>query len=357
MRKKLVFCLLAILLFSFFFTLANSKAQVWSDKMKDSSHQKNMVTVIDSDGKKVTVKCCPQRVVVLAHYTAEMIKGLQEERRVVGIDEYTKTKTKWPDYVLQVPSIGQASNFDLEKIISLQPDLVVGWQLKPEWREKLKQAGIAYVCIYGYKVKKLPSEIRILGQIFNQEEKAKEYADFIEAHWQNVRNRVRDLPYDKKPKVYWESSLGDYSTFGENSGAGPLIKWAGGINIVGEGSVNNPKVSAEWVLAKNPDVIIKYVGRNMTGWNGTDLEKIQQLRQEIMSRPSLKQTNAVKNGRVYLVFDAITCAPRGAAGIYYLAKWFHPDLFQDINPQEIHKEMLKRFYKQDLHGVWVYPEK
>lgn len=75
-----------------------------------------------------------------------------------------------------------------------------------------------------------------------------------------------------------------------------------------------------------------------------------------MSRPGLKETDAVKNGRVYLVSDMITCAPRGAAGLYYLAGWFHPDIFKDVDTKAVHREMLKKFYGEELSGIWVYPE-
>lgn len=325
-------------------------------KTQVASPEKMTVTVTDSDGQQVTVNCPPQRVVVLASYTAEIIKGLNAETAVVGIDDHTKEKTGWPAYLLQLPTVGQSSNPDLEKVVSLKPDLVVGWHLKPELREKIIQAGIPYVCVYGYKVEKLPGEIRTLGRIFNREARAGEYAGFIEKHWQTVKDRVQNLPPEKKPKVYWESSFAAYSTFARDTGADPLIRWAGGINIAGEEPAANPKVSAEWVTQKNPDIIIKYVGRDLAGWNVTDPEKIKQLREEIMYRPGFKETNAVKNGRVYLVSDTVTCAPQGAAGLYYLAGWFHPDTFRDVDPEAVHREMLKKFYNEELRGIWAYPE-
>ena len=49
-----------------------------------------------------------------------------------------------------------------------------------------------------------------------------------------------------------------------------------------------------------------------------------------------------------------------ALGYAYLAKWLHPDLFKDFDPQAIHQEYLTRFmgidYDLDEHGVFVYPE-
>lgn len=79
--------------------------------------------------------------------------------------------------------------------------------------------------------------------------------------------------------------------------------------------------------------------------------------QQIMNRPALKNTNAVKNSRVFLISSRITCAPRGAAGELCIAKWLYPELFRDVNPEAVHREMLEKFYHEELRGVWVYPEK
>jgi iron complex transport system substrate-binding protein len=82
-------------------------------------------------------------------------------------------------------------------------------------------------------------------------------------------------------------------------------------------------------------------------------------REAIMTRPELTEVTAVKSGRVY----AIECmgfvyGPSHIAGLAYMAKWCHPDLFEDLDPQAIHQEYLTRFqgldYDLDKHGVFVY---
>ncbi|NYT10429.1 MAG: hypothetical protein GKC09_10960 [Methanosarcinales archaeon] len=42
--------------------------------------------------------------------------------------------------------------------------------------------------------------------------------------------------------------------------------------------------------------------------------------------------------------------------LLYLAKWFHPELFQDIDPAAVEKDMLQKFYGLNLEGAWAYPE-
>ncbi|MBC7342069.1 MAG: ABC transporter substrate-binding protein [Clostridia bacterium] len=307
--------------------------------------------------REVLVPSPPNRVVVLGGgYVAEILQALGVQDKVVAVDEHTKTKVAWPDYVAKLPSVGPSNTPNVEEILALKPDLVVEEFLEPKVKEQLQAAGIPTLKIYGYKTELLGDEIRTLGKVFEAEKRAEEYASFIEQQWNEVKRHVAGLPDVQKPKVYWESSLGNWKTNGKGSGAHPLIEWAGGVNVAAELGTSYPTVTPEWVAAKNPDVIIKYAGAPAMGWKG-DNKKLEEIRQEIMNRPALKNTNAVKNGRIYLISDKITCAPRGAAGIYYLAKWLHPELFKDVDPEAVYRDMLERLYGEELKGIWVYPQK
>ncbi len=312
---------------------------------------------VTADGKTekstVRVSCPPRRVVVLGGFNAEILRALGVEKKVVAVDNWTKEKEQWPAYVNRLPSVGASSTPSVEKILALRPDLVIEGFLEPRLRGQLERAGVPCLRIYGCKTSLLPAEIRTLGTVFNCVQRANAYAAYIEWHWSRVKERTRRLGARQRPKVYWENST-PWSTNGPSSGAHPLIEWAGGINIAADQGIAYPVVSPEWVAAKNPDVIIKYISAPETGWRG-DVRKLEEIRQQIMRRPALKNTNAVKKGRVFLISAKITCAPRGAAGEYYIAKWLHPELFRGVEPEAVHKEMLKRFYGEELKGVWVYP--
>ena len=69
---------------------------------------------------------------------------------------------------------------------------------------------------------------------------------------------------------------------------------------------------------------------------------------------------AVEKERVYLYENELGNTPRHIVGLAYTAKWFHPDLFQDLDSQAIHQEYLTRFmridYDLEKYGVFVYPE-
>ncbi len=42
--------------------------------------------------------------------------------------------------------------------------------------------------------------------------------------------------------------------------------------------------------------------------------------------------------------------------LLYMGKWFHPDLFEDVDPAAVEKEMLEKFYGMEMEGTWAYPE-
>ncbi len=65
---------------------------------------------------------------------------------------------------------------------------------------------------------------------------------------------------------------------------------------------------------------------------------------------------AVEDGRVHIISSRVTKGGvRSIVGSLYLAKWFHPDLFEDIDPEAVHRELVQKFYGLELEGVYVYP--
>ncbi|KUK44931.1 MAG: Periplasmic binding protein [Methanothrix harundinacea] len=77
---------------------------------------------------------------------------------------------------------------------------------------------------------------------------------------------------------------------------------------------------------------------------------------EILSRPELKKTDAVRKQKVYVSHLSLRRGPRLVGYLLYLARWFHPELFMDIDPAAVEREMLRKFYGINLEGSWAYPE-
>ncbi|MEW6573430.1 MAG: stalk domain-containing protein [Bacillota bacterium] len=312
--------------------------------------------------RAVRVPCPPRRVVVTGSYQAEILRALGQEKKVIGVYDYTKKNQKWLGYVEKVPSVGSAVTPDVEKIISLKPDLVLEWAMKPEIKSQLERAGIPVMRVYGYNHNFLGNEIRTLGLIFQCPQRAEAYADFIEKHWRLISERTRKLRPNQRVRVYWENSIRDWGSTGPGSGGHTMIEWAGGANITAPLGLANPTVTPEWVAGKDPQVVVKNVSADFggvtskgIGFEAETIDELVSLQGRIMVRPALRTTTAVKRKGVYLISSSIAFGPQSAVGLCYIAKWLHPELFRDVNPEAVHREMLKKFYGEELRGVWVYP--
>jgi iron complex transport system substrate-binding protein len=135
---------------------------------------------------------------------------------------------------------------------------------------------------------------------------------------------------------------------------------AGGKNIF-EDTTGDVTVDPEALVQRDPQFIVWKIS-NIGGYsldkdNTTQFEKKQK---EIMDRPELAKVSAIKDGNVYIQSADVFFGGRYFLSIVYMAKWFHPDLFKDLDPQKIHQEYLTKFqglnYDLDKHGVFVYPE-
>ncbi|MFZ5595858.1 MAG: stalk domain-containing protein [Bacillota bacterium] len=310
------------------------------------------ITIKDSHGNYVVVPSPPKRIVVCAADVAEAIYALGAADSIVGVSN----TTVFPPALQNKEKVGAAFTPSAEKIISLKPDIFFGYGgfIKQDIVYKVKRAGIPVVMLDCYKLDTLEQDITTLGRILGREQAAAEYSSFILKYVNLIKSRTAGLPASQKPLVYLEGYT-DYSTVGPGSGGLQMIEAAGGRNLAIDYRIPYPKVSAEWVLAKNPRFIIKAVGSSVPSGYGESVNPMATARQDLMGRPGWNKIDAVKSGRVYFLSSEIYTGPMIEVGIAYFAKWLHPDLFQDIDPAAIMREHTTRFYGLESDGAWTYP--
>jgi len=152
-----------------------------------------------------------------------------------------------------------------------------------------------------------------------------------------------------------------YKPGSEGSIVHMLCLKAGGTNVAsdlrgGTGGMY-PEVDAEWLITANPEIMFQWSSPG--GYEVDDISGIKDEWKKIISTPELSNVTAIKDQKVYLLTTAITSRPCWFVSLAYLAKWFHPELFKDLDPQAIHQEYLTRFqgldYDLKTRGVFVYP--
>jgi iron complex transport system substrate-binding protein len=146
-----------------------------------------------------------------------------------------------------------------------------------------------------------------------------------------------------------KGNIGDYITFvgGHNIGADVLPGAAG-------------RVSVEYIVSQNPEVYIATGGPHLEKTGGLVLgpgysvDRARAALRKMTERPGISLIPAVKAGRVYGLAHQLLNSPLDILAVEALARWIHPDLFRDVDPDRTLAEMNRRFLVVPLDGVqWI----
>jgi len=315
----------------------------------ETAPQKETITIVDNTGVYVEVEVPVERIISIM--ATEIICLLGHEDKIVGRSLLSAdVEAILPPSILDLPVVAESSfSPNMELILELEPDLVlVDEGLSSENRKTMEDAGIPVINDMLMEPRR-KIFIKNLGLILGAEEKANEFIDYEEYYENLVKERIENLTTSEKPSVYFEWYMSWFSASAGSEFHDMLVD-AGGINIAAGEPVLYPTLSPEYVADENPDFII----RMSTYLDGEDLAAFQTLRDEILSRPALSESKAVKEGKVCVIKNTVL-VDRRPIGLLYLAKWFHPSLFEDIDPAAVHEQMIQQFFGADLEGVFAYP--
>ena len=258
------------------------------------------LTVIDDAGRIVEIEKRPERIVSVSPAATKFFLFLGIERYIVGV-------TNWDSYE-KAERIGDMVPLNIEKIFSLNPDLVVsfgGFQL-PEV-EKLERKGLKVLVLNPVSLKDILKDLVLVGVVMGEEEKARKMAKDLENKMISLGKKTYNIPPSERPKVLFLMSppgpeLRDIWTCGEGSYLNELISLSGGINIASgiPGPNGWPQISIEYVVAMNPDVII--VASFSKSSENTDVQKV-------LDFPPFKSVNAVKEKRVFSIDGNLASQP------------------------------------------------
>jgi iron complex transport system substrate-binding protein len=296
------------------------------------------ITITQTDGKQVTLEKRPSRIIVTNSDAAEMLIALNAADTIVGITESTKNVSHVMRQIPAAESIGDWQTPNVEKMLSLNPDVVISYaSSKPKNIDQILAANITIVYLDCYRLPKLAQDARAVGVLTGNTQKAEEYATMVENLTALVMRRVAAVPRDELPSVYFEG-YSDYTAAGTGSGSDELLVMAGGKNAVATFSTSSsPKVSAEWVVSTNPDYVMKVIPAKET-------RPFSEIADVLKKRTGWDTMKAVQQNRIYLFASGIEYGPKAYIGLAETAKVLHPDLFADLDPEG----MLDRYA-----GVYV----
>ena len=335
------------------------------------------LTFVDVVEEAETIRKPVKGVILTMSDAPDVLRALNAADKIVGItDSVVRYGEVYSLELWKLPRVGKFGDLDHEAVLSLQPDVFIPYtpfatsksvwpstkREKAELKEKLP--GVSIVALDFVTPSTFTENVRKLGYILDKEDEAEVFADWYDGVINTIKDETKELSEDEKTRIY-VMTYSKYETGIPPSRYHQMIDLAGGKNIAADipippgGSTTCVKVDPEWVIEQNPDIIIRRVMETPTkvGYGVDDPAELIAFREHVMSTPELAKVDAVKNGRVYTMSVFMT-GPKCIIGIAYYGKWFHPELFKDLDPCEFHQEYLTRFqhldYDLDKHGVFVY---
>ncbi|RLI30084.1 MAG: cobalamin-binding protein [Candidatus Hecatellales archaeon] len=294
------------------------------------------VTITDDAGRTITIQSEPQRIVSLAPSLTETLFALGLGDKVVGVTEYCDYPPEVKTLVEQgkITIIGGYTTPNVEIIIGLNPDLVLGHKLMGEDNLKaLEDAGITVLVFEPEDIDGIYSQIERIGKATGEEEAAANLIDAMKARIDAVKQKVSVV--SEKVRVAQMCWLEPIWVSGGKTFINAAIEAAGGINVFSDTITGWATVSPETVIEADPDVII-YTSMGLTVSPDEVKEKIREL---------FGPTKAVQNDRVYLLIgDAASMLERSGPGIVdgieTLAKIFYPSLYGGRAPTVITERVV-----------------
>lgn len=349
--KTIAVCLIAVILFGNLCVSCTADTSITQAENTETG----TIKIVDSMGTLIEIPQPLERVIVLDHYGGEMVRALGAEDKIVGINKSMASDQDYWGELSSLPSGGFFSEPNYEKIVELNPQVVITCDLGvAETEEKLESSGIKVVRLNFYKPLTFVSDIRTLGLMLDKDQEAQDLIDFFELHYNTVQTRIKTISAEERKTVYYEG--GDYSTVAGVSGWNEMITLAGGINIFAGGATDSwgtLKVSPESILEKDPSAIWR---SGPGSYIPPDASEMVNLYNTLTSRAGWDNLSAVKNNRL-LIMDYWTAKGCGKlVSICYMAKLLYPDQFQDMDPGEITREWFEVFQNVEYKSGYIYPE-
>ena len=273
----------------------------------------------------------------------------------------------------KVPVIGKGSfeTISIEAVIAQKPDLVLlsrfdafrfGAEAAPGL-DQLAAAGIpvAIVDFFLDPLGNTEPSLRLLGKLLGREAQAEAFLTFYRQHLSVIETKIAAAGGAPRPAVF----LHAFAARPEccfSAGPGTIdgfIRLAGGRNI-GSEKLTAPvgQLSQEFVLTRNPDVYVATAisdgadaGSFVLG-PGIEPKRAAEGFAKLLQRNDLAALGAVERGRAFGLWHLFVHTPVHLVAIEALAKWTHPALFAELEPQATLDEINRRFLAAPLEGTF-----
>lgn len=231
-----------------------------------------------------------ERVVSLAPSLSEIVMELGAADLLVGLLDGGER----PAALAQVPSVGRYGQLDMERLLSLKPDLILLWpgSVGPAQRAQLQRLNIPVYVAEPHNLEQLTIQVQAIAERLGRVDAGRQLAEQLRQRLAELRQRYRRAEPLRVFYQVWNSPL--YTV-----GAGQIISDAltvcGARNVFDDLKLPAPQVSIESVLQRNPELILVSDQAQMDAWKAwpTMADRVRQVPDKGLERPSGQMLEAV----------------------------------------------------------------
>lgn len=315
-------------------------------------------TIIDHAGAEVEVPTEIDRIVVgntlpLASILTVYLGGAE---KIVGMHPASMGAAQsgllseiYPEILEAETDFISGSEVNIEELLKLDPDIVIG--VGAEQAQTLRNAGIPAVTLsvsnWGYDVIETYDQwIALFDDIFGESKLSREVSAYSKEVYEEIQERVSTVAREDRKRVmflfgYDEESM---TTSGKVFFGQSWCDYAGVINVAEEiTDVGSVSINMEQVYEWNPDIIVI---TNFTAAQPEDLYN------NAVGSDDWSTVSAVKNGQVYKMplglYRTYTPGADTPVTLQWFAKTMYPELFEDVDIEEVTKAYFREYYDVEL---------
>ena len=192
-----------------------------------------------------------QRIVTLTPHLAELVHAAGAGDRLVGVSDWSD----YPPGAAALPRVGSAFQVDLETLVGLEPDLVLGWEggNSPRVLRQVQGQGFRLVTFGVETLADIGAQLEAIGRLAGTAEAAAAAAAGYRAELAGLRAEQAGKP---ELRVFYQVSWRPLYTVGGRQVISQVISLCRGRNVFGDQAVLAPAVGLEAVVARDPEVIL-----------------------------------------------------------------------------------------------------
>lgn len=328
----------------------------------ESIVKNSSMNITDMTGRSVNVPVNPNRIICLSSGTLRQICYLRQASRVVGIEEFEKSRNATRPYILanqellSLPVIGPGGpgsinkEPDLEKVLEVMPQVIFVSYMESYRADSLQsKLNIPVVVLTSGKFatfdEALFDSIRLAGKVLNSEDRANQVVSAVHSCIADLESRTKDIEEQDKPSVYAGAVLykGVQGIESTDVAYAP-IEWVNGRNTARNvGDSGHVFVNKETIFGWNPDIIF------------LDAGCIGVVERDIKAHPEFyRSLKAFINKKVFVVYPFVayvTNVGTALADAYAIGKIVFPERFTDVELKSKADEIYTTLLGKPVYGA------